>query len=116
MEGKDSVYLQPHTPSYQLITAPTEEASSPGRNLSHYPTVSTQQSSPRIQNTATAVQGQGHKPTDSAYNSEHEHSPEQQEGNKEKQDMSIDARPAQTDLWKSFSKVGNEMIVTKPGR
>ena len=57
--------------------------------------------------------------TDSAYNSEHEHTPEQQDGEQPKSknpEFRIAASPLQPDLWRAFNKVGNEMIVTKPGR
>ncbi len=58
---------------------------------------------------------------DSAYNSGHENTPEQLEA-AQQQAKSKPAPPTITvllseeELWKAFHKVGNEMIVTKPGR
>lgn len=55
--------------------------------------------------------------SDSAYNSEHEDTPEQSEAAPaQASDRKITATLLDEELWKSFNKIGNEMIVTKPGR
>lgn len=76
---------------------------------------------------ARSLQPSG-RPTDSAYNSEHEHTPEEQDNSKaseeeepteekeEEEEEGIRVKLQEANLWKSFHKVGNEMIVTKPGR
>lgn len=108
----DRIYLQPHTPSYQLMapgtaaTAGACNSDSPG--LSHYSLSGAQISS-----------GRASQSTDSAYNSEHERTPEQDcqpPKQKKAAELRIVASPLQADLWRAFNKVGNEMIVTKPGR
>lgn len=53
-------------------------------------------------------------PVDSAYNSEHENTPEQDAANQ--LSRRITATLLDEKLWKCFYKTGNEMIVTKPGR
>jgi CMP-N-acetylneuraminic acid synthetase len=60
-----------------------------------------------MQNTGAAS---GHGSTDSPSNTAQAHSPEPQE------EELVSVTPADEKLWKSFSKIGNEMIVTKPGR
>ena len=52
---------------------------------------------------------------DSAYSSEHENTPEQQDATLSLS-KGISVTLLDEDLWKSFHKIGNEMIVTKPGR
>lgn len=104
MEGKGTDPLQPHTPNYQTPGT----AASAG---AHYLV----QASPRVQASVIASSKGSQKLTDSAYNSEHEQTPEQQEGHHVKE-LIIGARPVQADLWRSFNTIGNEMIVTKPGR
>lgn len=54
---------------------------------------------------------------DSAYSSGHENTPEQPEAAQQARSTGqITVFISEEDLWKAFDKVGNEMIVTKPGR
>lgn len=126
MEGKGNLidptqaYILPHVPpNYRILIPVAEAASYSGDESQEIPTTHSsmesaqQQTSSNVQATASSSQ----KPTeDSAYNSEHEHSPEQPVGEQAVAPISISAKLAQEQLWKSFNKIGNEMIVTKPGR
>lgn len=107
----NKIYLQPHTPSHQLLTAASAGAD---HGRAHH---SVQQAS-QASVIASGRSEKSQKLTDSAYNSEHEHTPEQQQGQQAKlqKPTTIGARPVQAELWRSFNRVGNEMIVTKPGR
>ena len=114
MENTDSSgesYHLSHLPSYRIVNS--SNADSPH-----------QASSDNVQHDSTSAepateQATAKRPPDSAYNSEHEHSPEQPEESPDspsKEESSIKVKLIEEELWKSFHKIGNEMIVTKPGR
>ena len=63
----------------------------------------------------SSIAGDSEVPTDSAYSSEHENTPEQQ-GTSSISNQGISVNNNDEELWKSFHKIGNEMIVTRPGR
>lgn len=52
--------------------------------------------------------------TDSAYNSEHEETREEPQGSSQKRNVRVTMIDEK--MWKRFNAIGNEMIVTKPGR
>lgn len=53
---------------------------------------------------------------DSAYCSEYESTPAEQENPPSQLSKKITAILLDEELWQSFNRIGNEMIVTKPGR
>ena len=63
-------------------------------------------------------------PIDSAYSTEHEKSPDQSASAAKEKETKRRPQPAKKltaklqddEMWKVFNKLGNEMIVTKPGR
>lgn len=115
-QDKQLLYIRPHVPQvahvpqvpYTFLVPAT-----PNNSAASYSgdTSAQEKTSSNVQPTATTA---SKEVQDSAYNSEHEHSPEQAEGAVAL--PSITAKLAQEQLWKSFCEVGNEMIVTKPGR
>lgn len=129
METDPNCYLLPHTSSYPREQIPASLPSSTVASLAQSSSSSFSKSSvqkkkhsSKVQTITTASSSSSKKgpeiPIDSAYSTEHEKSPDQEKEAKRKPQPAkkFTAKLQDDDMWKVFYKLGNEMIVTKPGR